>query len=341
MDWIEIDGSAGEGGGQVLRTALSLSLLTRRPFRISGIRSGRTKPGLMRQHLACVQAAAEIGGAEVTGDTLGSSMLAFIPGAIRAGDYEFAIATAGSSTLLLQTILPPLMSCGVPSRIIVKGGTHNPHAPPFDFLSKTFLPAIARCGFKAEAELKRPGFYPAGGGEIAVNVGPREPGRALSLVERGVRIRSLARILFSALPFHIVEREKRTIEEGRTPLSEEVRIEERKDSNGPGNAVLIEVESEQITEVFTAFGERGRSAEKVAQEADGQALRYLASEAAAGQHLADQLLLYVALLGSGEFTTLRPSLHTLTNMDIIGRFIEAQFKRKQLADDCWLIQLGS
>lgn len=346
-DLIKIDGSLGEGGGQILRSALSLSLITGRPFEIFNIRKGRKKPGLMRQHLACVQAAAAIGKAEVTGDEPGSLQLAFKPGQINAGDYNFSIGTAGSCTLLLQTILPALASLPESSNVRLNGGTHNPLAPPFDFISKAFLPLIQRMGIHVSAELTRTGFYPAGGGEISLciqgNVGfsgaPTDESRILNLTDRGDPIRVGARILYANLPFHIVERERETIAKTMGWGMEEIKIENRQNSHGPGNAVLIEIESQEVTEVFTAFGEHGRSAEKVALDACEQARRYLASKAATGEYLADQLLLPIALQGKGQFTTTRITRHAMTNMDIIRMFLERQFRTQDLDRNLRLIEV--
>src|SRR5437867_958993 len=161
-----IDGSQGEGGGQILRTALGLSLVTGTPIRIEKIRAGRAKPGLLRQHLTAVNAATAIGAVDVEGATLGSQELTFRPGTVKPGEYRFAVGTAGSTGLVLQTVLPPLLTAPGPSTLTLEGGTHNPTAPPFDFLARAFLPLISRMGPSATARLERPGFYPAGGGQM-------------------------------------------------------------------------------------------------------------------------------------------------------------------------------
>lgn len=338
-DQLTIDGSMGEGGGQILRSALSLSLITGRPFTMTNIRKGRKKPGLMRQHLACVHAAAEIGGARVTGDEAGSLQVSFVPDVIRSGKYAFSIGTAGSCTLLLQTVLPALASVSAISELKLNGGTHNPLAPPFDFLSKSFLPLLARLGAQVKANLVRPGFYPAGGGELLVRIEPGLAHAHFELVERGNLVGKTARILFANLPFHIIERERRTIMDAMGFAADQVKLEERHDSAGPGNAVSIQIESEHVTEVFTSFGERGRSAEKVAGEVSEGAHRYLASKAAVGEYLADQLLLPLAMNKSGRFTTNRVSRHATTQMDIIQIFLERSFRREQVERDLWLIEL--
>jgi RNA 3'-terminal phosphate cyclase (ATP) len=185
---IELDGAQGEGGGQILRTALTLSMLTGTPFQIEHIRAGRSKPGLLRQHLTAVQAATEISGATVEGAEAGSQTLRFTPGPIRGGDYRFAIGTAGSCTLVLQTILPALWFADAPSTVSVSGGTHNRAAPPVDFLIRAWLPLVARMGVLQTLALKRHGFYPAGGGEVLATVTPCAGALGtLHLVERGAQ----------------------------------------------------------------------------------------------------------------------------------------------------------
>jgi RNA 3'-terminal phosphate cyclase (ATP) len=204
---IQIDGSLGEGGGQVLRTALALALVTGQPFRLEKIRAGRAKPGLLRQHLTAVQAAARIGAARVEGAVLGSTSLVFEPGAIRPGNYHFDIGTAGSTTLVLQTILPPLLAAGGPSRLTLVGGTHNGLAPPFDFLARTFLPLLNRLGPAVAATLERPGFFPAGGGRLTAEIQPAPRLSPLCLGERGALRQQWARVLIAGLPPAIAERE--------------------------------------------------------------------------------------------------------------------------------------
>ena len=204
---LTIDGSQGEGGGQVLRSALALSLVTGRPFAIENIRAGRKKPGLLRQHLTAVLAAAEVGRAEVEGATMGSRHLVFRPSGVRSGNYAFRVGTAGSATLVLQTVLPALLLAEGESNLTLEGGTHNPFAPPVDFLVNAYLPLVNRLGPRVEVRLIRPGFYPAGGGEFTVRVQPaRQLGR-LALVDRGQIVARRVRVLLGHLPRHIAERE--------------------------------------------------------------------------------------------------------------------------------------
>src|SRR6266496_6275324 len=202
---ITIDRSYNEGGGQILRTALTLSLATRTPFRIEKIRAGRKRPGLLRQHLTAVEAAGRIGNADVRGAEINSQELTFVPHDIIPGDYHFSIGTAGSTTLVLQTVLPVLMLASKPSSLTLEGGTHNPFAPPYDFLEKAFVPLLNRLGGRVRTELQTPGFYPAGGGVMKVMIEPPSGLNSLDLTERGQPRGRTARVLIANLPRAIAE----------------------------------------------------------------------------------------------------------------------------------------
>jgi RNA 3'-terminal phosphate cyclase (ATP) len=319
---LTIDGSLGEGGGQVFRTSLALSLVTGRPFRIERIRAGRRKPGLMRQHLTALRAAQKISGARVEGDSLGSGTVKFTPDAIKPGEYHFAVGSAGSATLVLQAVLPALMTANGVSKLTLEGGTHNPHAPPFDFLARTYLPLLNRMGPAVEAALVRPGFYPAGGGKMKVTVEPSVDLGRLDLQERGEIRSRRARAVVSKLPRSIAERE---VKEFRSRLDwpeECFSVETVEDSPGAGNVMMVEVEGEQLTEVFTGFGERGVKAETVASRAAKAVKEYLAADIPVGRHLADQLLIPLAMAGAGSFNTFPLSRHTTTNSTIIEKFLD-------------------
>jgi len=317
---VRIDGSMGEGGGQVLRTALALSLTTRRPLEITRIRAGRQKPGLMRQHLTAVQAAAAVGSAHVKGAEIGSRELRFEPRALRHGSFDFSVGTAGSTTLVLQTILPALALAGGPSTVRLRGGTHNPMAPPFDFLERAFLPLLGRMGAAVDAVLVQPGFYPAGGGECIVTVAPVRRLRPLELLERGEVKRRAARAVVSKLSREIAARELAVV--SRLLGWEAEKLEAVSvDSAGPGNVLTLEIESGGVTEVFTGFGEKGTSAEAVAEKVAREARAYLAAGVPVGEHLADQLLLPMALAGSGAFRTTPLSRHSTTNIEVIRAFL--------------------
>jgi len=329
---ISIDGSLGEGGGQVLRTSLGLSLVTGQPFQIVNIRAGRERPGLLRQHLAAVLAAAQVGEAAVDGAFLGSTALTFAPTTIRPGKYHFAVGTAGSGTLVLQTILPALMVGSLPSQIVIEGGTHNMAAPPFDFLARTFLPLIEKMGPKFRASLERYGFYPAGGGRFVVDIEPCGVLRPIEVEERGDVSKPKVHAVVANLPRHIAQREVDAAGAALGCGMEQLRTTETKNSSGPGNVVMVEVESSAVVEIFTSFGKRGLSAEKVAAAAAAEAGAYLASEAAVCEHLADQLLLPMAMAGGGAFTAVAASSHTRTNMEVIAKFLPAKFRVEESAN---------
>lgn len=323
---IRIDGASGEGGGQILRSSLSLSLATGKAFRIENVRAKRERPGLLRQHLTAVLAAAEIGGAEVEGASLGSRTLMFVPGTVRPGEHRFSIGTAGSATLVFQTILPALMTASAASRITIEGGTHNPAAPPFDFLQKCFLPVIRRLGPNVRVDLERHGFYPAGGGCFTAVIEPCGLLSPIDLIERGDITRRSVRAIVANLPRGIAQREIDTVANLLNWDKETMEIVEAKNSVGPGNIVLIEVASATgVTELFCGFGRLGASAESVAAEAVKEARAYLVSNAAVAEHLADQLLLPFALAGSGVFTVQKLNHHARTNMDVISSFLPVNF----------------
>jgi len=336
---ITIDGSSGEGGGQVLRTSLALSLVTGKPFCIQRIRARRPKPGLGRQHLTAVTAAAEVAEARVEGASLGSRELTFVPAAVRPGEYCFDVGTAGSATLVLQTVLPALMVAERPSRLCLRGGTHNTYAPPFDFLQKAFLPLLGRMGPQVEATLDRPGFYPAGGGQVTVGIQPCPHLRAVELLERGRVVRRLARGIVSRLPRHIAEREVDTLRRRLGWPPDCVAVEEV-ESPGPGNVLIVELESEHVTEVFSGFGERGVPAETVAKGVVREVREYLDAEVPVGRHLADQLLIPMALSGGGRFRTLPPSEHTRTNVETLRHFLDVPIASEEIAPGVWEIRVS-
>jgi RNA 3'-terminal phosphate cyclase (ATP) len=326
---IEIDGSEGEGGGQMLRSALSLSMCTNQSFRMVNIRAKREKPGLMRQHLTAVRAATEICGATVTGDDVGSCDITFRPGTVRPGTYGFSIGTAGSCTLVLQTVLPPLLTASAPSQIRISGGTHNKASPPVDFLQRAYLPLVERMGPQVSLELVRHGFYPRGGGEILASVMPCKQLSCLSLMERGARRTGYAEAYIAGIPLHVASRELEIVGKMLNWPGEQLHVRGLPGDVGPGNALTITVEHDSVTEVFTGFGEKGVSAETVAKGAVDRARNYLASSAAVGPHLADQLLLPMALGGGGEFSTVPVTKHFASHVAIIRAFLGRDIKATQ------------
>ena len=335
---LELDGAQGEGGGQVLRTALALSLCLQVPVRLFNIRARRRRPGLQRQHLAAVRAAAAVGRAEVEGAVLGSQTLAFRPRTVQPGRYRFDIGTAGSTTLVLQTVLPALVTAPGPSRIELCGGTHNPLAPPFEFLQRAFVPLLERMGPRVTLALKRPGFYPAGGGRLRAEIAPVERLRPLELADPGPVVEVSATALLSHLPEHIGRRELETVRRGLALAPRHLHLE-RVDAAGPGNVVFVEARRRKVTEIFTGFGRRGVPAEQVAEEAVAQARAWLGSGAAVDPFLADQLLLPLALAGGGRYTTTAPTRHATTNMDVIAAFTGDRFQVRELENGRWEIAL--
>jgi len=338
---ITIDGSQGEGGGQILRTALALSLVTGQPFRMERIRARRPRPGLLKQHLTAVEAARTVGGAAVTGAAMGSQTLEFRPGPVTPGNYHFAVGTAGSATLVLQTVLPALLIASGPSTLTLEGGTHNPMAPPFEFLDRCFMPLIRRMGPSVELELGRPGFYPAGGGRFHAKIQPVKRLSRLDLPERGAIQARQARVLVSKLPEHVAQRELAVIREQLKLRPEECGVDMVSHALGPGNAVVLAIEAEHVTGVFTGFGERGRPAEEVAASAVAAAKAWLEANVPVDEHLADQLLIPMAMAGGGSFRTTKPSLHTTTNAEIIQRFLPVPVKSEPLAGLDWRLAVGS
>ena len=338
---ISIDGSIGEGGGQILRTALALSMVTGQAFRIENIRAGRDKPGLLRQHLTAVNAAAAICGAKVSGAEISSRELSFEPGKVKTGEYTFSIGSAGSTTLVLQTVLPALLTANGPSSLTLEGGTHNPHAPPIDFLEKAFLPLVNRMGPTVSVALERAGFYPAGGGRFIVKVTPAAKLLPLHVPERGEIRRRLAKAVVAALPGEIAKRDLQRVEKMLGWSGEQLQIRQLPDEWGPGNLLTLEIESEHVTEVFTGFGMKAVTAEAVAEQAVQQARRYLAAKVPIGECLADQLLLPIALAGSGSFVTHSPTRHTKTNIEVITRFLPVRVALAEMTRDVWHVEIGS
>ena len=329
MDRVLVDGSAGEGGGQILRTSLALACITGKSLRIENIRAARRNPGLAKQHLACVQAAREISDGRCHGAALSSKVLDFEPGRIRGGDFHFDIGSAGSASLVAQTILPALFLADKASRITVAGGTHNPLAPPFDFVCETFLPAIAAAGFQANCELMKHGFFPAGGGKMTFDIQPWQEStsggrRTIDLCEAGEQIEIRPRIYTAKLPAQIAQRQEKLLLQSELSIQDVEHIEVT-DSVGPGNCVMVRLSGRNRTTVFTAFGMRGKPSEKVVGEVIRLAKDFLTSGAAIDRFLADQVLIYMAISKGGCYTTNELSSHLLTNIEIIKKFLPLNF----------------
>lgn len=317
--------SGDSGGGQLLRSSLSLAMITGRPFRMTSIRGKRPKPGLMRQHLTCVKAAAEVCDACVDGAELGSVELVFRPGKVAGGDYSFAIGSGGSTTLVLQTLLPALLHAEKSSTLRIEGGTHNPMAPPFDFIEQCYLPMLWNMGVDANVKLEQVGFMQAGGGVITAEIWPIQNWQKLQLTERGASVEIFGRVLHAHLHGEIAQREIMTASQLLEWPDSLIKLRYARESTGPGNAILLGARFANVCEISSGIAQIGKSAEAVATGAAKGLRSYLASEAPVGVHLADQLLLPMALAGGGVFHTLAISSHTQTNMALIEQFLPVKF----------------
>lgn len=341
-DFMEIDGARGEGGGQILRTSLTLSVLTGQPVSFVNVRAGRARPGLQRQHLMAVTAAAAICDAKVEGARVGATTFTFTPGALRGGEHVFDIGSAGSTSLVLQTVLLPLALSGAPARLTLVGGTHNPMAPPFEFIEAAFLPLLARLGLRARARLLRAGFYPAGGGRVEVEIDPPGPPTPLNLTAPGPSVRRRALALVANVPEHVGRREVDTLADrlGWPHGAGEVQV---LGGPGQGNALAAFLENANANEVFTALGEKGVRAEEVAARLAEQIAAFERTGAAVGEHLADQLLLPLALRAGGVFTTTEPSLHFTTQVETLALFpsLRSNVTRRDLGDGRWHIEVAA
>lgn len=336
---ITIDGAEGEGGGQMVRNACALAICAGQAFRITNIRGRREKPGLMRQHVTAVEAAAVISGSECSGLAVGSSDLTFRPGTVAPGEYHFAVGTAGSTGLVLQTVLMPLVMAEKPSRLVLEGGTHNMSAPPFEFIERCFLPVINRMGPRVSVRLVKHGFYPRGGGRIEVEITPA-PLSPIDCCDRGALLGVSAQALFSGLPYDVAERLLARVRRDLPTWPDEAFApRELGADQGPGVILLLEARHAHSTELVSGFGQLGVPAERIAKTAAARIRGYLASGAYAGPYLADQLVLPLALAGSGQFTMVKPSQHTLTAIDIAARFTGRTIERTLLPDGSHLATL--
>lgn len=347
MTTVDIDGSRGEGGGQILRTSLALSMLTNKPLVMRNIRAGRAKPGLRRQHLACVHAARDLCGATVHGDEVGSKYLEFTPAELVGGTRTIDIGTMGSATLVIQTVLLPMIVGGHALRFVIRGGTHNPMAPPYEFLDRVFLPVLRTMNARVSMTLDRHGFIGERGdlGQLTVEIAAGADGagrglRPIELVDAPPVISRHATAILARLPTHIADREFGVVIDKLGWSRAECEIRETR-YGGPGNALLLEVERENgMRELVSEVGEKGVRAELVAERASAQMERYLEANVPVGEHLADQLLLPMALAGGGRFRCAPLSLHATTNIETIRHFLEVPIRDEPDGDNV-VVTVGS
>lgn len=325
---IALDASYGEGGGQILRTALALAVALGRPVTLANIRLRRRRPGLQPQHLAAVRALAAISDAEVSGDELDSTRLEFTPRTLKAGSYRFDVGairgSAGSVSLIFQTMLLPLALAGAPSRITLVGGTHVPWSPPVHYLVHVFLPALAATGVQAALQLERWGWYPAGGGHIEATIHPRAPRAGLVVAPPPGRPAVVGLSAVSRLPRSIAERQRARARERLSGAGFRVAIDVEEDQRalGPGTLVFLAVPGRAG---FSALGRRGLPAEQVADLAVDGFLTWAASGSAIDEHLADQVVPFLALAPSGSvFTCPRVSPHLTTVAWVVQHFVKTR-----------------
>jgi RNA 3'-terminal phosphate cyclase (ATP) len=324
---LELDGSFGEGGGQILRTGLALSLLTGRSFQLFNLRAGRSKPGLQPQHLMSVRAAAAIGQAQLRGTNLGSRELVFEPGTVKGGNYHFSIGTAGATGLVLHTVYLPLaLRASEPSQVILEGGTHVPASPCFHFLDVTWRGYLEELGLQVRLQMRRPGFYPRGGGLVEVQIQPCRQVRGLQLLEAALPQTATGFSAVAGLPAEIARRQARRAIHQLKDTGLRVDIPEESWPGGPGTVLAIQLDTQPVPTLFFALGARGKRAERVADEAVDQVRAYLAaSPAAVDPHSADQIILPLAFAdGPSAFTVTEVTSHLITNMAVMRHFLDRE-----------------
>jgi RNA 3'-terminal phosphate cyclase (ATP) len=332
---IEIDGAYGEGGGQILRSSLTLAALTGKPLHIHSIRANRRNPGLRPQHLAAVEAIARLTDAQVSGAALNSSAITLRPTRLRAGRYRFEIPTAGALTLVLQTVFLPLSFTGELTTLTLTGGTHVPWSPIFDYLERHWLPVMLALGFRAEINLKQAGFYPQGGGLVEVKIRPPQKLQPLALLSRGelTQIRGLSGV--ANLDDSIAKRQKHRALQQLYPLCSDTKIKTlRLPAPGKGTFILLKADfSASCSACFTALGAPGKPAEQVADEAVGQIIKFLETDGCVDPYLADQLLLpLLVVVGDSAFSTSPITPHLLTNAHVIEQFVPGRIKIEGAVD---------
>ncbi|MBI3408379.1 MAG: RNA 3'-terminal phosphate cyclase [Planctomycetes bacterium] len=325
---IELDGSHGEGGGQILRTSLALALITGKAFHLRNIRARRSKPGLQPQHLMSVQASAAIGQAKMRGASLGSIDLVFEPGAVVPGTYHFPIRTAGATALVLHTVYLPLARAQAPSTVMIEGGTHVKASPCFHFLEVTWRAYLAQLGINIDLRLHRPGFFPRGGGLIDASISPSARIGGLQLESLGEVTHITGLSIAAGLPASIARRQADRARQRLSRYKLPVDIREEAWPHGPGTVLFLELNTKPAPTSFFALGERGKPAEKVADEAAQQVETYLDAEIlGVDAHSADQLLLPLALAQEpSRFPVASLTQHFLTNVEVIRRFVATEVR---------------
>ncbi len=339
---VTIDGSYGEGGGQILRTSLTLSVLTGRPVEITKIRAGRSKPGLQPQHLASVRAAAAISAADLDGTEAGSTRLRFNPQASATpGSYHFEIGTAGAVTLVAQTILLPLALAPAPSHVTITGGTHVPHAPTMEYLAEVYGSLLAEHGLRAVFATPNAGFFPRGGGQLDLQIKPTAELTPLIRTERGAMRSLTAKIVTARLPPDVAARGEAEVRKRLRLPGGELRVETHASASpGPGAAVVLIADCEGSRAGFSAIGARGKPMEAVGAEACDAFETWRRSGAACEEHLADQLALPMALIPAvSRWTTSRVTEHLRTMLWVLPQFLPVEAALEENKDGSGTVRL--
>ncbi|HKN19179.1 MAG TPA: RNA 3'-terminal phosphate cyclase [Dissulfurispiraceae bacterium] len=344
---IEIDGSYGEGGGQILRTALSLSCLFQQPFRLFNLRKRRIKPGIMPQHLTAIHAAQHISRAEVKGDTIGSVELIFLPRSIRGDVFSFDIGTAGSTSLVLQTLLPAFVGKRQRTIFTLRGGTHVPFSPSYHYLSGVFAPLLERLGIRLDLSIESYGFYPKGGGVIRATLYPTDELKNLTVMDRGRLIRIAGHSGIGNLPLSIAERQRKAALDalhsriGPITYPSDIELIDAP-TPGQGTFIYLQADAEYARAGFTSLGKRGKRAETVGEEVAAEFAGYYASKAALDSHAADQVVLYLSLCSEqSRFTTSCVTTHLTTNLWAIGLFHSFRYSIEESPDKVGTITVNS
>lgn len=327
---IRIDGSSGEGGGQILRTSVALAQILGEELEVYNIRANRPKPGLAQQHLTVLKSFSRIFSAKVEGARLGSSRIIFRPGrAPEKREFTIDIGTAGSITLLLQALLPALIPYSV--KLTVKGGTDVRWSPPFDYFKEVFLRNIRNFGVRADIELIRRGYYPRGGGVVVFkNYGSELSSCELEDRGRLLEIRGVAHS--SNLPDHITEREAKAAMEALKPYRAEIRLE-RSRLPSTGTGIVLWAEYDRTSLGASSLGEIGKPAEEVGREAALALKAEMSTKASVDVHMGDQLIPYMAIAqGRSSFTVREVSSHLKTNIEIVEKILGVKFKIEQKGD---------
>lgn len=336
---LTIDASKGEGGGQVVRSALALSLATGRAFVLENIRAGKRTPGLGRQHVVAVQAAAQVSGGEHEGAQSGSLRLRFAPRRVQGGTYRFNVASAGSAVLIAQTVIPALLRAGESSEVVVEGGTHNALSPPYEFFDGSYLGFLRKLGADVKSEIWRYGFMPDAGGAFRTLITPRPLSRH-ELVTRGRLLARRGAAKFAKISRGIADREVAVLEKRFRWGASAYGVDEV-EAGGGGNVVVVTLRYTHVTIVMTQLGDRELPAETFTSALADRIDQFLPSDVPVDAFLADQILVPLALAGGGSFRTVEPTAHTMTQIDVLHAFLpEIEVKTQPDGRGAWIVSLA-